>query len=262
MSMDAFSTVRIPDEPAGVTGVFEWLPVYNEAKSKVAGIPKYDEIAVVRITLAANKHTQGVFPANEIWRYETIPSEYGEERVPLTYAMRFPKQYQEFVNGGKQSFSGTILAELPFLSAAKRLELKGLNVHTAEALAALDGPQLKMLGPQGRDLKNQATAYLANAKANAGSVKMADELSVRDAKIAELERRLEGLTPAASAPVTAEAEPVDAKVAEGFSDYEDDDLRSWLTDAGVTVDKRWGRNTLLSKATEELAKAGKHKHAA
>lgn len=260
---DAFSTIRIPDEPAGVTPVFEWFPMRNEAKSKASGIPKFDDVAVVRITLAANRQTQGVFPANEIWRYETVQSEYGEDRVPITYAMRFQKQYQEFINGGKQSFSGTIISELPFLTQADRLNLKGLNVHTAEALAGLDGAPLKMLGPQGRDLKNQAIAYLANAKANAGSVELADQLSIRDAQIAELTRKLDSLTAVSGEKSEVSvAEPVSDKVVEGFADYEDDDLRSWLADAGVTVDKRWGRNTLLAKASEELAKTGKQKHAA
>ena len=63
--------------------------------------------------------------------------------------------------------AGTPLSELTFLSQGKRLELKALNIHTAEALASLDGGPLKMLGIGGREMKNQAAAYLAKAAGNA-----------------------------------------------------------------------------------------------
>ena len=250
---------RIQDDPASVTAVFENHPMLDEKASKIAGIPKYNDLAVVRITLAANKHTQGVFPANEIWRYEDVTENGYVQRVPITYAMRFPKQYGQFVNGDKQSFSGTLISELPFLTQSKRLELKGLNVHTAEALAELDGPQLKMLGPQGRELKNQAIAYLQNAKANAGSVELADALSIRDAQIEELKRQIDSLKPQPDINVSHEASQ---STIDGFKEFSDDDLKEWLKDSSVAVDNRWSRSTLLAKANEILEKSGRNKLAA
>jgi hypothetical protein len=147
------SVVRIQDDEKGVTAAFEMFPTVNIAKSKIAGRPIYDEIELCRIYLAGNKQTVGAFPAHDVWNYQKQMTEWGtEERMPVTYAMRFNRQYLEFKSGGKQSFSGTLLTELPFLTSAKRLELKALNIHTAETLASIDSNALKMLGAGGREL--------------------------------------------------------------------------------------------------------------
>ena len=45
---------------------------------------------------------------------------------------------------------------LPFLTEASRAELRALNIYTVEALAAIDGQELKNLGHGGRDMKNKA----------------------------------------------------------------------------------------------------------
>jgi hypothetical protein len=256
------SIVRIQDDEKGVTPVFEMFPVINHDKSKEKGRPIFDEIEMCRIHLAANKQTVGAFPAHDVWQMNTQRTEWGtDERVPITYAMRFNKQYLEFKSGGKQSFSGTLLSELPFLTSAKRLELKALNIHTAEALSGLDGAALKMLGPGGRDLKNQALAYIEKAKEGVSTGRFADEMSKKDEQIAELTRRLDSM----AAPVEAsavETKPVSEKAIGMFATFEDDDIQAWLADGGVTVDKRWGRNTLIAKAEELLEQTGKQKNAA
>jgi hypothetical protein len=248
---------RIQDDEKGVTAVFEMFPVLNPEKSKLSGRPVFDEIELCRVYLAANKQTVGAFPANSIWINKDMPTEWGTtEKTPITYAMRFNKQYLEFKAGGKQSFSGTLLSELPFLNQAKRLELKALNIHTAEALASLDGAALKMLGPGGRELKNQATAYIEKAREGVGANELADKLSQRDARIQELERRIESILPASvqagETPVPAKEETINA-----FAQFDDESLGVWLKDAGVAVDGRWSRATMISKAEEVLAKSGK-----
>lgn len=259
--------MRIQDDEKGLVPVFEMFPQINAVKTKEAGRPIFDEIELCRIYIAGNKQNIGAFPAHDIWRMENKMTEWGEvQNNPVTYAMRFNKQYLEFKSGGKQSFSGTLLTELPFLSSAKRLELKALNIHTAETLASLDGAALKMLGPGGRELKNQAMAYMESAEKNKGSVELASELSKRDAMIEDLKRRLDSLTGTTTAtPETVEAaapEAVKTSTVDGFASFENDDLRAWLTDAGVNVDMRWSRNTMLGKAEEILAKQGKLKTAA
>ena len=47
-----------------------------------------------------------------------------------------------------------------FLTEARRAELRAQNIYTIEALAAIDGLELKNLGMDGRDLKNKAMEYL------------------------------------------------------------------------------------------------------
>jgi hypothetical protein len=56
--------------------------------------------------------------------------------------------------------------------------------------------------------------------------------------------------------------PASAQTVSTFETFTDEDIQAWLEDAKVTVDKRWGRNTLISKAEEVLAKEGKKKAAA
>jgi len=253
---------RIPDEPAGVTAVFKLLPVLNEAKTKEQKRPVYDEIEVCDIYLAANKYTQGTFPAHEVWKINKGTDENGFERVePVTYAMRFSKQYMEFKSGSPQSISGTPLSELPFLTQGKRLELKALNIHTAESLAALDGPNLKMLGPNGRDMKNDAAAYLAKAKEGMSANAMTSELSKRDDEISKLKAQIDAMMGSA-APLSDTAEAPTSQTVTGFETFDDDDLKQWLIDASVEVDGRWGRNRLLIEAQKVLDKTGKAKVAA
>jgi hypothetical protein len=51
-----------------------------------------------------------------------------------------------------------------------------MNVYTVEALAAVDGAELKNLGMGARDLKNQAAAYLEETKSGAVNKQMEVEL--------------------------------------------------------------------------------------
>ena len=80
---------------------------------------------------AGSKNT-GVFPAMEQshWDEDEIN---GGQRI-VTYAERFPKQYQQFKSRQQQTKAGTPLDYLPFLTEAKRAELRALNIYTAEAL--------------------------------------------------------------------------------------------------------------------------------
>lgn len=254
--------MRIPDDEKGVTAIFEMYPQINHEKSKTAGRPIFDEIELCRIYLAANKQTVGAFPAHAPFGWITEKTDWGEQRSEQTYAMRFQKQYLEFKAGGKQSFSGTLLSELPFLTQAKRFELKALNIHTAEALASLDGTPLKMLGPGGRELKNEAMAYIEKAQKGVASGELASELSKRDAEIDTLKRQIASLVPDGDKPAEIPASEVKPSTVAAFETFEDDDLRAWLKDAGVEVDGRWSRNTMIAKAEEVLATKGKQKQAA
>jgi hypothetical protein len=252
--------IRLTNDEKGITPVFEHIAVRNDEKSKKEGRPIFDQVEHVRIHIAGMaKEKVPVYPAHDVSHYQMVEDGYGgQERKAVTYAERFNKQYLEFKAGGKQSFSGTPLDEVPFLNEAKRRELRALHIYTAENLASLDGSQLKMLGPGGRELKNQAEAYLEKAQQSASSGELADALAKRDSKIEELERKLAALTGEA-VPEPEEKPPADTEAA--FETFTDDDLANWLKEAGVTVDGRWSRVTMLAKAGEELAKHGKKKAA-
>lgn len=254
--------MQVNDNDSLKTVVFKNHPILNDAASKKAGRAIYDDIEVCEIRLAANKQTIGVFPAHEMaeWAVDSITG----DRTEQTYAMKYNTQYLAFKNGDAQAQSGTPLEALPFLTTGKRLEFKALNIHTAEALAALDGHNLKMLGMSGRAFKDQAQAFIDNASDNALDQRLVDVVSSQDAKIAELEARIAALSNdpldhdhdghkgGAAAAVDDDADDDGDAGTSPFDTFEDEDIKNWLKEASpdLKIDARWSRKTLLSKADE------------
>lgn len=197
---------------------FKILTTRNDAKSKEMGRPIYDDLEVCEIRMAANKQTVAVFPAHEVSGW--VDGEDGT-RTEQTYAMRYPDQYKKFKAGEAQAMSGTPLEELPFLTQSKRMELKALNIYTAEALSMLDGQNLKLLGIGGRELKNQAIAYLENAAGSADVTKLASDNALLKDQIAELREQMAALQKQATLPAAASA----------FDDWADGDLKDHIEKA-------------------------------
>lgn len=215
------------DEENRLVVKFRADKVKNEAKTKLAGRPIFDDIELVEIRSAGDRNTVKVFPAHAQHRWRA--NEDGEQEVE-TYAMRWSEQYRRFKENRQQIQDGTPLSELPFLTEAKRAELKALNIHTAETLAALDGLNLKTLGMGGRELKNQAEAYIENASGSATVTKMATQ-------IAELQAQLAALTaipaPAPQPPQTNDfvepgSEPFEEPQPDDFEDSSDEELKVYI----------------------------------
>jgi hypothetical protein len=157
----------------------------NEVKSREEGRPIYDDIEVVEIRSPGSRDFK-VFPANAFSHWQTHP--HTGEQTKVTYAERFVHQYQQFKRHAAQTKSGTPLDYVPFLSEGKRAELRAQNIYTIEALAAIDGQELKNLGLGGRDLKNAAAEYIADTKANiAPNMQLQAELEQLRARNAVLE---------------------------------------------------------------------------
>lgn len=166
------------DNSALTVPFFKNMPQYDEAASKSAGRPIYHDMEVVEIRIAGDRNFAPVFPAHSMWMRVD-----GEE---ITYAQRFADAYARFCDNREQVADGTPLSELPFLTEAKRAELRGLKVYTAEALASLDGKNLAALGTTGREMKTQATAYLERAGGSAGQVALAAEVEQLRAELAAM----------------------------------------------------------------------------
>lgn len=233
--------------------------ILNEAKSKEAGRPIYDEMEVCELRYAGNRLTVGVFPAHEMCEWVEDPET--RMRTRITYAQKYNQQYLAFKDGKAQAASGTPLEELPFLSAGKRLELKAIHINTAEALAALDGQPLKQLGMGGRELKDKAQLYLDNAaelstleglKRENERLKAELEASKDGNWLADKPKRGSGKTKAKD---DAENPFLDAT-------FSDDDIRAWLTDAGVQFDQGLSREELAELANDTNKKLSKQTKAA
>jgi len=185
MPMPTVYNEKDPDK--NIVAVFKQLSVHNEAKSKLAGRPQFDDVDVCELRYPGSRNT-GVYPATAFSHWSTDP-ETGEQ-VKVSYAERFPRQYRQFMERGTQTKSGTPLDYALFLTEARRSELRALNIYTIEALAAVDGQELKNLGPHGREAKNKAIEYLEDTDGKALARKLAQELEAAVQKNAVLEEDL------------------------------------------------------------------------
>lgn len=214
-----------------VVPVFKIHTTKNEIKSREAGRPIYEDMEVVEVRFAGDRNKISVFPALAICG--EVQDEHGDTRK-ITYAERWSDQYKRFKAKSQQIAEGTPVDELPFLTQAKRAELKALSIYTAEALAALDGQPLKNLGQGGRDLKNQAQAYLDNAAGSANVTKMAAELEELRRTVAELR---------------ADKAPADSQ----FVSWTSDQIKDWIEEKISERPKGNPSHATLVKRADEIA---------
>lgn len=223
----------------------------NEALTKKEGRPIYDDMEVCDIFFPGMVKER-VPTCRALDQADWIDDPIMGTKRARTYMEKYAEEYQAFKAGVAQSSSGTPIEELPFLTEGKRLELKhGLKIYTAEQLAGLDGGALKALGPGGREMAMQAQAYLDMAKKGADATHLRDELATRDAEIAEMRAQIAALM-AAGAP-TPPVVPVESTEDPQWSTFVDEDIANMLTQAGVSVDGRWKRKTLIEKAEAIIA---------
>ena len=165
--------------------LFKHHAVKNEAKSKEAGRPIFDDLEVCEVRPPGSRGIY-VFPSTSV-SHTSGDGMFGTEEVKVTYAERFSRQYRQFKEQQAQTITGTPLAHVPFLTEARRAELRALNIYTAEQLAMIDGQELKNLGSGGRDLKNRAMEYIEASKTNAPNLAAMAELEQLKARNAILE---------------------------------------------------------------------------
>lgn len=162
-----------------VVPFFRTEAIEDRFASKKAGRPIFRDMEVVEVRIAGDRNFAPVFPALSMWERVNDPmtaQKYNcSEGDELSYAERWPEQYARFKEGNIQVADGTPLDELTFLSNARRAELRALKIYTAEALAALEGKNLKVLGGDGYSFKQQAQAYLDKARGGASSYAAAAE---------------------------------------------------------------------------------------
>lgn len=217
-----------------ITPFFNTISVLDEQRTKEENRPIYRDEEFVEIRIAGDRNFAPTFPAHQMWKRID-----GEE---VTYAQRWQKQYAAFKEDRVQVAEGTPLEELTFLTQAKRHELRALKIYTAEALAALEGRNLKALGMEGQKLKAQAQAFLDTARGTGESSRMA-------AEIAELRARLSRFEGAAIPDETPAS-------ASEFADWSGEDLKSWIKEAtGAAPRGNPSHETLVRMAEEVQAEA-------
>lgn len=211
----------------------------NKHKSKKEGRPIFDDVEMVEIKMAGDKGTEFHAPAHDQSAYRDPAT-----NRRYTYAELHRGPYEAFKANEEYIGNGTPLKQLPFISTAKAAELKALNIHTAEVLAGLDGANLQKLGMGGRELKNQAAAYLDKAGSVAGVANLSAENEALKEQLDALQAQMAQMTGVqADAPATPSQSP--------FADWAPEDIVNWITDAGgEKPHHKCSKETLIAKADE------------
>ena len=206
------------DPDASIVALFKNMAIKNEGASAAQNRPIFDDMEVVELRYPGSKNV-GVYPALGFAQW-VIDSETGEQ-VKQTYAERFRRQYQQFKLHATQTKTGTTLAFAPFLTEARRAELKNL-------------------GQGGRELKNQAMAFLEEAKAGAPNSQLVAELEALRAKNQAMEEDINILKMSSARPVTNE-----------YDDMDTEALKAFITaKTGVAPQGNVARKTLVKMAKD------------
>lgn len=162
-----------------------YVEFYMEAEhqlfeSEQQGIPVYKDAPFVRV----------MFPGDNTKKVVRPVKMSGDESSPSDID-RWPRQWQAFQNQSIQTQEGTPINEWPPISKSLALNLKSMNIHTVQQLAAVSDNALTWLGA--RDLREKAKAYIASATDSAAVLRMQtdndnlrDEIATLKAQFAEL----------------------------------------------------------------------------
>lgn len=156
----------------------------------------------------------------------------------LTYAERFPAQYEAFKRNATYIGPGTPIDEAPFLSNAEKMELKALNIFTIDALSDLTSKALNALGIGGREKMTKAKAWLENAAGSADVTRMAAENAQMREQMERMQKQMDELMrkgAAPAAPVHVEPEQADpdddADVSNSpFASWDDPTIKAYIKD--------------------------------
>jgi len=234
--------------------VFYMDSVQNKRLSEEEGRPIYEDMEMVKIQAAGDPKSTFTGLAHGA---SSVRDPHTNRRV--TYAELHEGPYAAFKKGIDFKGTGTPLSELPFIGVSKAKELAALEIHTAEALAGLDGANLNRLGMGGRDLKNKAQAWLDGASGANDFSKIAGENDALKKQMEALQAQMAALsgTPA------KEQEPPKNTADSQFAAWADEDIGNWIADmGGERPHHKCSHETVVAKADALNAKLAKQKEAA
>lgn len=149
-------------------------PVKNNAKSAEQGHPVFDDVLYIELINPGAIDSQMQRKASE--------------RDKVQYA----EAYARFQAGRGDEITGWRIDQWPALTPAEVEQLRALKFYTVESIAEASDTQIKsVMG--GTSLRERAKAAVAQAANSAEAERLAAELQKRDAIIASLEQRMQGL---------------------------------------------------------------------
>jgi hypothetical protein len=181
------------------TGIYEDDKTYEDGKQYAD-----DEKLYVRFETRAVKHDKKSEEAGRAIYYDQdyiqiiIPGSRDISVFPMDdhYKKRFAKRYKDWKDSGEgQKISGTLLAELPWMTKSQIAELNYSNIFTVEQLAEMSDVNAQQFMGNFK-LRERAKNFLAAAAGEAPALKLQQALEERDNHIQVLERKVEELTAA------------------------------------------------------------------
>lgn len=143
--------------------------VEDKKETLAQGRPIFRNVDMVRINYPGDRNRELVARADEGYVYDTRL----RKMVPRPYREQFPNEWDLYKRGMSEQLVGTPISEIPFITAARREELKRQNVLTAEQYVQLDGAALRNLGMNAREEQAKIKEYIERASQAAPVVELA-----------------------------------------------------------------------------------------
>lgn len=248
------------NEPQRIFAEFYMEAIQDEKASLEQGRPIYNDVEHVRIRWAGDNKRELVAPAQSMSIRDRTNG------MEITYAERFPREYEAFKSNIRYVGSGTPLDEAPFLTAANRAELKALNIFTIEALANPTSQAIQRLGMGGRTLVNKAAAWLQEAAEKAPALRFAAENAELKNQLASMQKQMADFMAGQRAPVAPMpdiapastssllAPATDEEIAEGsaYAEWSDDRLKAFIKDKSGQAPRGTPSHVTLVRMAEEV----------
>lgn len=151
----------------------------NPRKSKSAGYPIFEEVPWIRIIVPGEKNN-------------SVPERPSTDQDNK----RFPRSYETLMTLAKNSaapIDGMPIEHWPRATRSMAMTLKAVNIPTVEALAAVQDSHIDRIGPNGRQLRSEAQAFLAVSKDSAAAQRIQAESDAKDATMADMQRQIREL---------------------------------------------------------------------
>lgn len=235
--------VELDPMESQVTPFFKYLTVEDIPASEREGKAVHKTIEVCELRFAGDRQYTPVVPADSMFRKEGT-------RV-ITYAERFAEQYRQFLSGVTQEASGTALEELTNygITPAQLSLCRAVKVYSIEALSAMEGPQLKVLGTHANDLKDMARRFMEDRSSGSAAQRELAALKERVAAMEAQERRQE--VSQAVAQMAAEELQEEAAEQSAFAHMTEEQIKAMIKErTGQAPRGNPSRETLLRMAEE------------
>lgn len=174
----------------GIFAEFFSDAIIDENETKIQGRPIYRNVDMLRM----------MFPGDTTKEVIRIVRTEPQGREPAD-PDRFPRQWAAYKSQIQQVQDGTPIEQWPPINKAQSLELKAMNIHTVEQLAATSDVNLKWMGA--RQLRDNAIAWLNEAKSGAETIALRNQID-------DLKREIEALKNTNAALAANKPQPVAA----------------------------------------------------